>query len=335
VRALLLATLLLLPAAAAAETLPVDVYRGRLLALEGQIRSGDWIGARTGARELLADRIAYGRETLEPDRSVLRPLAEAPDVATARAAATRLARLAAELAAAAPTAAPGGDAALLKDVRGRQAVAELPEGGALPKKRTTLLETIGEILEPFAKWLKEAWESFRDWLESFFPDEEKPTPLGMSPTQISVAAVILFALLGAWLAWRAFRNRRRGTAAVEVSAPTPPAADDDPLSRGATEWERYAAELAAAGRFREAVRAWYHAVLVTLFRRGALHYRKGRTNWEYVGALAPGHAWRSHFVELTRCFEREWYGRDSSTPESLREAEDVARGLLGSLREAA
>jgi len=34
-------------------------------------------------------------------------------------------------------------------------------------------------------------------------------------------------------------------------------------------------------------------------------------------------------------FEREWYGRDRSTPEALREAEDMARGLLGSLREAA
>ena len=58
--------------------------------------------------------------------------------------------------------------------------------------------------------------------------------------------------------------------------------DADPLSREQDEWEKYAAELAAAGRLREAIRAWYHAVLVGLFRAGLLHHHKGRTNWEYV-----------------------------------------------------
>jgi len=336
----LISALALLPAALPAESLSLPVYRQRLASIETRLRGGDWVGARTSAQDLLDDRIIVGNggeETLEPDVSILRPLAQATDAGTARAAAPRLARLVAALGTAVPAAAPQSDAAVLEEVRSRQAVAALPEGGQLPKKRTDLLETIAEILAPFGEWLRDLWESLLEWLASLFPDEEKkPAFLGLNLPTIVMIAVGLFAALAAWLAWRAFRSRRRGGApAVAESTPTPPAADDDPLSRGSSEWERYAAELAAAGRFREAVRAWYHAVLVTLFRHGALHYRKGRTNWEYVADLAPGYDWRSRYIELTRHFEREWYGRDASTSESLHEAEDMARGLLGSLREAA
>lgn len=336
-RILVFLALALLPAALSAEDLPVAAYQERLAGIDARLRGGDWVGARTEARELLDDRIAYGDETLEPDLSILRPLADAPNADAARAAAPRLARLVEELAETRATAPPPSDPAVLEEVRARQAVAELPQGGQLPKKRTSLLETIGEVLEPFARWVREAWESFLEWLADLFPDEErKPVFLGMDLATVVTIVVILCAALAAWLGWRAFRNRRRrGAPVVAESAPPPPATDDDPLSRGASEWERYAAELAAAGRFREAIRAWYHAVLVHLFRRGALHYRKGRTNWEYVAALAPGYAWRPDFIELTRCFEREWYGRDASEAEALREAEDRSRTLLSSLREAA
>jgi hypothetical protein len=333
----LLAGLAFLPMALPAEDLSLAAYRQRLAAVEVRLRGGDWVGARSDAQNLLDDRIVYGKETLAPDASVLRPLAQAPDAATARAAAPRLARLVAALGEAPPAAPPQSNAKVLEEVRSRQAVAALPAGGRLPKGNTSLLETIAEILAPFAEWLRDLWDRFLDWLAHLFPDEEeKPAFLGLKLPTLVTIIVCLFAMLGIWLAWRAFRNRRRGSApSVAVSAPAPPAADDDPLSRGSSEWERYAAELAAAGRFREAIRAWYHAVLVTLFRRGALHYRKGRTNWEYVADLAPGYDWRSRYIELTRHFEREWYGRDASTSESLREAEDMARALLGSLREAA
>ena len=84
---------------------------------------------------------------------------------------------------------------------------------------------------------------------------------------VTVLVVVLALVLG-WVGWRVLRNRRRGAApAVAGPAPLPPSADDDPLSREANEWERYARELAAAGRAREAIRAWYHAVLVALLPR--------------------------------------------------------------------
>lgn len=334
---LLLVILALLPAALAAEVLSAAAYRERLAGIDARLRAGDWVGARTGAKDLLDDRITFGDESLETDVSILRPLADARDAPAARAAAPRLTRLVEALAALPPTESAPSDRKTLDEVRAREALAELPQGGSLPKKRTTLLETLAELLTPVAEWLKDIGERILDWLADLFPDREgKKTAFGLGLPGMVTVFVVLLALLGLWLAWRAFRNRRRraGIEAIAMEAPSP-AEDADPLSRASAEWERYAAELAAAGRHREAIRAWYHAVLVTLFRKGALHYRKGRTNWEYVTALAPGHTWRARFIELTRHFEREWYGRDESAPEALGEAEDMARGLLGALREAA
>lgn len=334
---LLLAVLALLPVALAAEVLSPATYRERLAGIDARLRAGDWVGARTGARDLLDDRVAFGNESLETDVSILRPLADARDAEAARAAAPRLTRLVEALTALPPAEAAQSDRETLDEVRAREALAELPQGGSLPKKRTSLLETLAELLAPVAAWLEDVWERFLDWLADLLPDREgRKKVLGLGLPQAVTVFVMLLAIFGLWLAWRALRNRRRRAEieAVETEAP-PPAEDADPLSRASAEWERYAAELAAAGRHREAIRAWYHAVLVTLFRKGALHYRKGRTNWEYVTALAPGHTWRARFIELTRHFEREWYGRDESTPEALGEAEDMARGLLGELREAA
>src|SRR5207244_5595400 len=111
------------------------------------------------------------------------------------------------------------------------------------------------------------------------------------------------------------RSRRRELVAVATSDPVASRADEDPLSRAANEWERYAAQLAAAGRIREAIRAWYHAVLVTLYGAGILHFRKGRTNWEYISTITPTIPWRGDFVKLTRRFEHEWYGSANSSPD--------------------
>ncbi|HSB60806.1 MAG TPA: DUF4129 domain-containing protein, partial [Vicinamibacteria bacterium] len=110
------------------------------------------------------------------------------------------------------------------------------------------------------------------------------------------------------------------------------ARDEDPLSREAGDWEKHARELGAAGRWREAVRAWYHAVLAGVFRAGLVHHQRGRTNWEYAARLAPDLPWRAAFLDLTRLFDREWYGRVSSDADAARECAQVARAILRELR---
>lgn len=340
-RAGLASLFLLFPTVAQAETISPGVYRERLTGIEGSLRAGDWVGAKTKARRLLDDRIAFGRERIEPDRSVLGPIAAAPNAKAARAAAPALRRLAAALpdaamnrrqtaAATAPTA---PDIKLLAEIREREALAELPQGGRLPEVHGGFFAALAGFLEPIAKAMSDFVTKLWEWFLDLLPQTTGGQGGASLNFVLVVALLVALALVLAWVGWKVIRNRRRGAAPVEAgAAPLPPAADEDPLSREANEWERYARELAAAGRAREAIRAWYHAVLVAFYRTGTLHYRKGRTNWEYVSAVPPGTTWRSGFVELTRHFEREWYGRDRSTPEALRESEEMALGLLSSAR---
>ncbi len=333
---------LLLPAVLAAATLSPGTYRERLAAIDGSLRAGDWVSAREAARRLTADHIAFGQESLQPDLSVLQPLADAEDADDARAVSPRLARLVAALEAQGGGAPHGQDERpapkLLEEARAREALTALPQGKMTPDDRVNVLDVLDEVLDPVRRWFDDLWERLKTWLRQLFP-EAKPNQ-GLLDRLLNlpmtvVLLVVALAVVGGWLAVRALRQRRRRGKLAPQEAAAPPAADEDPLSREVNEWERYAGELAAAGRRREAVRAWYHAVLVSLFRSGVLHYRKGRTNWEYVAALAAGFTWRSRFVALTRCFEREWYGRDASTAEALDEAAELAGSLLGALREAA
>lgn len=342
VRVLLLAGLLLLPAALAAETISPAAYGDRLRGIQERLRANDWVGARTDARGLLDDRIASGQERVEPDRSVLGPIANAANSEAARASAPALSQLVDAVDALSSGrnegSAPAPDPKLLEEVRAREALAELPQGGRLPEVQDGgLFAALAGFLEPAARAIREflakIWDRILDLLFSGRSDGE--SGLGLNLVAVTVLVVVLALVLG-WVGWRVLRNRRRGAApAMAGPAPLPPSADGDPLSREASEWERYARELAAAGRAREAIRAWYHAVLVALYRAGTLHHRKGRTNWEYVSAVPPGTAWRSRFVEMTRHFEREWYGRDRSTPEALREGEEMALSLLSAVRERA
>jgi hypothetical protein len=148
---------------------------------------------------------------------------------------------------------------------------------------------------------------------------------------ITVVALIVIAIV--FLAIEVVRRARRGDAqALASSSLLRSASDDDPLSRGAMEWERYAAQLAAAGRFREAIRAWYHAALVTCYAVGALHFRKGRTNWEYIASLSAATAWRPDFIRLTQRFEQEWYGSEQSTEDALEDCSAGAKRILEELQ---
>jgi uncharacterized protein DUF4129 len=339
VRAALVSFLLglALAAAGAAATIPLAAYRDRLAAIDGRLRAGDWVGARQEAERLSRQRIAFGREELSPDLSLLAPLAAARDAAAARALAPRLARLAAALGRVRSAASPPRPRPhLLEQVRAREAVAAIPAGGRLAANpfETSLAAAIGEFLEPARRALARAWHAFVEWLRRLFVRELRERQPGFAFPWVVSALVLAVAALFAGLASRALRRRRRPPP-EEAPAAAPPARDEDPLSREASEWEIYARQLAAAGRAREAVRAWYHAVLVALYRHGVLHYRKGRTNWEYVATVPPGLPWRPRFVAITRHFEREWYGRERSSPEALSVSEELATGLLAAVREGA
>jgi hypothetical protein len=327
----------LVPAAAdAAAPLPLGDYRARLGAIERQLTGGDWPGARDAARGLAGERVRYGREEIRPDLSVLEPLARARSRQEAAATLPGLRRLLAFLPAReAPTEGSAAAPRLLEDARRRQALPEIGRGGVMPRvdRLPSLRQALAELLEPPLRAFSEAFERFWSWLQRLLPDPRRLSRSGWGLHDTVIALVVAGAVAFSLLALRAWRRRRRGgpPSAAAASAP-PPSRDDDPLSRETSEWERYAAELAAAGRAREAIRAWYHAVLAALYRSGQLHYRKGRTNWEYAAALPPSLPWRATFFEITHRFEREWYGGSASSIEALDRARSLALGLLGAVR---
>jgi len=271
------------------------------------------------------------------DDTLLRSVIEAtsPDVRLQ----SRLATTAAQLRASTSGTMSTADQKLLREIEANQTPEALKEGGEVfPPElvNASLFTRIEDAMGKMFDWIGEKLGKFFDWLKRFWPDikvKEHPTA-GMRWIVGSVVALIVIVI--AVLAFEVIRrSRRRPLDLVAESEPASSTRDADPLSRGANEWERYAAQLAAAGRIREAIRAWYHAVLVTLYGEGILHFRKGRTNWEYVSTLAPNVAWRGEFVKLTRRFEQEWYGSERSSDDALADCRGSARQILSSVRRAA
>jgi hypothetical protein len=351
-------------APAATATISAADYRRRLIEIRAHLGRGDWEAARRQAQRLAGQRVAFGRDPadeLEPDLSVLRPLAAARHRAAASKAALPLARLIGALPdgppaapaagavsalvaanegapAAALAARPRADAALLERLRRSQELAEIAADGSLPDPGVGgdgVLDAVRNFLRPPARLLASLWDGFRDWLERWLrrllEGARGRRPAFSLRGVVFLAVLLALAMLAVAVQAARRRQRRRTPAAVTAAPMTGPAQDEDPLSRASGQWESYARDLAAAGRFREAIRAWYHAVLVTLYKRGIVHYRKGRTNWEYIATIPPATSWRPALVEMTRHFEREWYGRDRSSPEALADSQALARRLLREL----
>jgi hypothetical protein len=334
---LLVLLLLALPAHAAELTL--DQYTASLTRLRALVAANQRDVAAAEAKALAGSEIASANGRFHADDALLGEVA-APNAKPLRVLA-HLDTALAQLRRIAPAGTAPPNEQLLEQVEEEEAVEELRKGGVVggtSPPQGPWYERLVNMLQTAGVWLRDMLERFGEWLSRFWPDSgepDKPTAtVGMR--WIVTAIVALIVIIIAILAWEVLRRSRAAKPEeVEESAPLGSKADEDPLSRGATEWERYAAQLAAAGRVREAIRAWYHAVLVTSYGAHILHYRKGRTNWEYVAALGPRIEWRPEFVQLTRRFEQEWYGSDRSSPEALDECSGRAQRILDSIRRAA
>ncbi len=340
-----LLVLLLSASAAVAQRGGVAEYRHSLAEIEAALRAGDTAGARRAATALRGATFTFEQDDFTADTVLLNRVRRARSPGEARSAAGAVGRLVAAVDAAVsrPAAAGESDARLLARLARARAAEAIAPGGEVPE---LLLEEPGfwrSVREALARANERLRELLRRLLRRLAEElrgmlRERPAGRGALDTRMVTMLVAGLAVLLAALALLLL-FRRRGAAAKRAAAPPPafdPAADADPLSRRESEWARFAGELAAAGRYREAIRARYHAVLVALYGGGWLHYRKGRTNWEYVASLAPALPWRGDFIRLTRRFEEEWYGRRESREEAYLAATDEAAQVLSALeREAA
>jgi hypothetical protein len=327
----LLYALVLIALASHAAAMTLANYIATLERIQSLVVAHQYAAARAAAQPLHGQVIDSPKGRFNADETILAALA-AGDRFDPRFP-TRLATTIADLRAAGGAATVRDpDMAIVDSIEKEQTVAPPGGGGDVPLEPSNRLLRVGSAIEEAFRKVGEWIGDLIDWLDSFWPDsdtkEKKPGNIRDIVITIAVGIVVVVILL----AWTALRRARRAAPALARSvAMIPSARDEDPLSRASVEWEQYAAQLAAAGRFREAIRAWYHAVLVTLYGASILHFRKGRTNWEYVAALSPSLPWRARFIALTRRFEYEWYGGTESTSEAFEECSREARAIVGAL----
>ncbi|HZR08383.1 MAG TPA: DUF4129 domain-containing protein [Myxococcales bacterium] len=312
-------------ALALAVALDAGEYRVRLEEIDSLLAQGKGAAAAVAARALEGRTIRAGEQELVADAWALAPIARGEP---------RRARLRGLLEAMAGGGRPEprADPALLEELRRARVPAAIPDGGEIKP-----LDAPGRSLrEQIVLWGTKAMHAFGRavlrflrWLASFLPRVAPGTPekagritaVVLVGVGVILAAVIALALL----------SFRRGAPLTPAPHPEPRVRDDDPLSRSASGWEQRAAELAAQGRHREAIRAWYHAVLTRCASAGVLHPRRGRTNWEYAHSLSPSVPFRDRFEDLTRRFDVEWYGRTESSGEALAAFAEGASGIVRSL----
>ncbi|HXA19769.1 MAG TPA: DUF4129 domain-containing protein [Thermoanaerobaculia bacterium] len=335
---LLLLLLAALPLQAAA-TLTLAEYQAALTRIRSFLETGNVDGARAEGKALAGSEVDSPNGRFKADSTLLAEVAAAKphDLGVEN----RIDATLASLHPVAPSKPIAVDAALMQRLQREQTANELRRGGDIHavKVEAPLLTRIGDAIVSAGRWVGEEIVKFVDWLSRFWPDgktEKLKKPASTPGMRWTIGALVaLIILVLGVLAFEVIRRSRKAAPGqVEESAPLRSSRDDDPLSRGANEWERYAAQLAAAGRTREAIRAWYNAVLVTLYGASVLQFRKGRTNWEYVAALHPEIAWRPRFIDLTRRFEEEWYGSDQSSADALEECGAAARSIVDAVRRA-
>jgi len=319
-----------------AATLTLDQYMATLTRIRNLIAAGDINTARAEATTMSGDDVVSPNGRFHTDTTLVAEISKAKphDLGVE----TRIDATIAALRTTAPSKPAAIDQPLLLRLQREQTVPELRRGGDIRgvQPKTPWLQRVANAINAAAKWIVKKIEKFFEWLMRFWPKDDPKEKTASSAMRWTVGSLVgLILLILGVLAFEVIRrSRKRAANVVEESAPLTSASDDDPLSRGANEWERYAAQLAASGRLREAIRAWYHSVLVTLYGANILHYRKGRTNWEYVAAIGPEHVWRARFIELTQVFEHEWYGSNDSSSDILAACSANARHILDAVRRA-
>jgi len=306
--------------------LDLDQYRARLQQIDGLLARGDSAAAAREARALQGLSIRAGGEELAADDWVLGPIARRePHRARLRSLLEALAPPKGHRIAPAP--------AVLETLRREQNAVRPVSGGEIEQidaPGASLRERLLDWVDRAARFAGRQLLRLIRWLSDLFPTGTAPAAQGggriLSVVLIGVGAILVGVVLLALFSFGRGVPQGPGSIARER-----PPADADPLSRTASGWEERARELAAQGRAREAIRAWYHAVLVRCAAQGLLHHRKGRTNWEYAHALPPSLAWRGRFEDLTFRFDVEWYGRSESTGEALTTFADGAAEILRAL----
>jgi hypothetical protein len=171
-------------------------------------------------------------------------------------------------------------------------------------------------------------QRFVNWLHAHlhFPSIHLPSFYGGAWQSYVVLVVLLAGVATALVvATRRglFRRLRH-----PVASPGVVVTDESELLSPAA-WRERAERFAAEGRFREALRCRYCALVGELAQRGLLDEVPGRTSGDYerlVRALLPEVA--QQFASVTALFERCWYGHEPSDADEQVLFDQAARLIM-------
>lgn len=134
---------------------------------------------------------------------------------------------------------------------------------------------------------------------------------------VAVLAVVVAVVL--WRAWRALRREPSVGDGLVVDGPRRPAAD----------WRAEAATHEAGGRWRDAVRCHWRALVADLAARGLVEEVPGRTTGEYRAQVARSlPADEGSFAMATALFEEAWYARVEVGPGENEREKDLGKKVL-------
>jgi len=157
-------------------------------------------------------------------------------------------------------------------------------------------------------WLKRLLERLMDWLGRTFGLLERAHPSARWVVWVVLgvlagAVLLLLGLMARSLLRRSARQPRSASLPAEAGMPWAPPDPDAALSR--------ARQAAAAGRFGDAIRDLYLALLLRLDGAGLVRFHPATANWEYFGELS-GEELRSQFASFTVVFDRKCYGGEAA-----------------------
>ncbi len=184
------------------------------------------------------------------------------------------------------------------------------------EKEKTELES-PEWWRRFLEAINKAIEAIFDWLRERLSGNDAPTrverPTGGGTAvaygiAVLLAAAVLVVLIA--LVWGALEKRRaRRPADVHANAALPlEPGGETALSRPPESWAELADALAAQGRYREAMRSLYLALLARLHQQGAIDYDPAKSNWDYLYGFRGTSTLLPPFRELTTRFDFAYYG---------------------------
>lgn len=186
-------------------------------------------------------------------------------------------------------------------------------------------EGLADLVERVFEWI------FRDRDIDIEPPSAPLMPDVPLPgaTFFIVFAVLLLLAVTLYL----IATRRRGeqsARALERAAVT----REDIRERPPASFLDEAAQLAADGAYRAALRSLYLATLVSLDRRRLIAFDPHLTNWQYLRQMPRGDL-RTAFHEFTRLFDHKWYGHEPTTEDDYARCRELATDIVRRAQERA